>query len=180
MYCKYCGNRINSADEYCNKCGNKLNEEKTVTKQSNYLVSFDSKGIKNTIIKHKEALLCISVVLIVIIGIIIISGSCSNRVQNNIIGKWSTQDGGFTYTIYFRTDNTFLYIHNNGTSGPYNYTFSGNDLIINYNEYASVKYKFNYDAKTTESYRNVDGLWYMEGDVLYFWGKTFYKQNSNS
>lgn len=170
-FCTSCNNPINVGDNFCDKCGAKVSVGYGVlaNKKLNYK-------------KIKWAIICVSVV---VISIIVITCLYANSPGQKILGRWSDQYSD-PKVFEFKSNGTVYNREDLFTSKTYTYKVNGNNTLYMYykdNKIAGV-YNYSSSAKNNNTsyfsdyeYTEYDtGYWYIENDILYLDGRTYYRQ----
>lgn len=165
MYCGKCGNQVNDGDLFCPKCGFKLNQSEDSV---SYNLLLSNKRV-NRLVKNKKNVI-IGFCVLFLIGIILIISSQS---KVNVIGEWSTDRGMDSSILDFKSNGELIFQSDILTVKSYTYSISSNKDLCLSNKYNNNSFVYTFSS----SAMNGDGdSWYIEDDVLYIWGISFYKQ----
>ncbi len=166
MYCDKCGSKLEIIDKFCEKCGAKVSMGYNVltNKSPNYK-------------KIKWAIIGVSVV---VISIVVIACMFANSPGQKILGRWSTQSSD-PRVLEFKSNGTVYNREDMFTSKTYTYKITGNNTLYMY--YSKKTYIETYSYTETYYYSSSaitddpgDDTWYIENDILYLDGRTYYRQ----
>lgn len=151
MYCKNCGNEINSSEKFCSKCGEVNNYNvpadnsiSDLTKHSNFI---------EKIKKYKWVMF--GIIALIMIVIIITSVATSNKPEKKILGQWQVSEISQDENLNDYPEGYFCFFEDgrmtsDDISGTY--YFQDDTLTLQYNSMwvGSVTYKYSIHGNTLE------------------------------
>lgn len=202
MYCDKCGFKLEDTDKFCTACGNKvdnsvlgivtcnvcksqLHQGDSFCEKCGAKVSVGYSVLANKKPNYKKIKWAITCVSVVVISIIVIACMYANSPGQKILGRWSDQYSD-PKVFEFKSNGTVYNREDLFTSKTYTYKVKGNNTLYMYykdNKIAGV-YNYSSSAKNDNTsyfsdyeYTEYDtGYWYIENDILYLDGRTYYRQ----
>lgn len=154
MNCYNCGEVLKKKDTFCPKCG--ANNVQVQKKKQFPFVPF-------------------SIGFVIFAAIFYCILPCSYMLNkagffktNKLIGEWSTERGMDSSYLTFKKDGTLIEKVDMFDTNTYDYSLRGDVLFVDDEEYT-----YSEAAKDYDFYNN---YWYIDDDVLYFDGRTYYRQ----